>query len=81
MINLAEMHLSLFSCSLCSQSGLQYAVPKSTWLQHLGNKFHEVLQVNAKSMQGVPQSMPFTIDGYGGGSAAVLDVCTFFIFI
>ncbi|KAG0613123.1 hypothetical protein M758_6G078800 [Ceratodon purpureus] len=48
-------------------------VPKSTWLQHLGNKFHEVLQVNAKSMQGVPNTLPFATDGYGGGSTSVLD--------
>lgn len=59
---------------LCSQSGLQFAVPKPAWLQHLGDKFQEVLQVNAKSVQGVPDSIPFTTDGYGG-STPVLDVC------
>lgn len=47
------------------------AVSKSTWLQHLGDKCHEVLQVNAKSMQGVSDSRPFATDGYGGPTAAL----------
>lgn len=52
------------------------AVSKSTWLQHLGDKFHEVLQVNAKSLQGVSDSMPITTDGYGGPTPA-LNVCIY----
>lgn len=48
-------------------------MPKPAWLQHLGHKFQEVLQVNAKSMQGVPDSIPLTSDSYGG-STPVLDV-------
>lgn len=68
---LQRLHFAWLSS--CSQSGLLHAVPKPAWLQHLGHKFQEVLQVNAKSMQGVPDSIPFTADGYGG-STPVLDV-------
>ncbi|XP_024394330.1 kinesin-like protein KIN-14C isoform X2 [Physcomitrium patens] len=46
---------------------------KSTWLEHLGDKFHEVLQVSAKSMQRVSDSAPFTTDGYAGGPTTALD--------
>ncbi|XP_024400704.1 kinesin-like protein KIN-14C isoform X1 [Physcomitrium patens] len=49
------------------------AVPSSTWLQHLGDKFHEVLQVNAKSMHGVADSIPFTTDDYGGEPTPAVD--------
>ncbi|KAG0585317.1 hypothetical protein KC19_2G003100 [Ceratodon purpureus] len=48
-------------------------VSKSTWLQHLGDKFHDILQVNAKSLQGVSDTIPIITDGYGGGLTPALD--------
>lgn len=66
-------HATICQFFLRSHFVIQLAVSKSTWLQHLGDKCHEVLQVNAKSMQGVSDSRPFATDGYGGPTAA-LDV-------
>lgn len=65
-------HCVSFSCA--QSLSCNFAVSKSTWLQHLGDKFHEVLQVNAKSMQGASDSIPFTTDGYGEGTTPTLDV-------
>jgi hypothetical protein len=45
------------------------AASTSTWLQHIGHKFRDVLQVKARRMQDMPTSAD-------AGTNVTIDVCT-----